>query len=170
MELWTSFWSDLTHFISEHGLLAVAGIVFLKSAGIPLPGPADLLVVSVGVQARTGDPTLWDALVVLSVATVLGASLLYVFVRWLGPEDVVHYGHYVGLGPRRVQAAEAELHARGERAILVARLFRASGSRSWWCAARWEFRRACSFRHCASPRLCTPASAWRWATSSALNW
>jgi membrane protein DedA with SNARE-associated domain len=122
MELWTSFWSDLTHFIGEHGLLTVAGIVFLKSAGIPLPVPGDLLVVSVGAQARTGDPALGQALVVLSVAVVLGASLLYSFARWLGPEDVVHYGHYVGLGPQRVQAAEARLHARGERAILAARL------------------------------------------------
>jgi membrane protein DedA with SNARE-associated domain len=122
MELWTSFWSDFTRFISEHGLLAVAGIVFLKSAGIPLPVPGDLLIVSVGAQARTGEPALAEALVVLSVATALGASLLYVFARWLGPEDVVHYGRYVGLSQQRVQAAESTLHTRGERAILGARL------------------------------------------------
>ena len=122
MELWTSFWSDLTRFISDHGLLAVAGIVFLKSAGIPLPVPADLLVISVGDQARTGDPKLGEALFVLSLATVLGASLLYSFARWLGPEDAVHYGHYVGLSRQRVQAAQAELHRRGGRAILAARV------------------------------------------------
>jgi hypothetical protein len=68
MDFWTSFWSGLSGFVAEYGLLSVAIILLLKSAGIPLPVPGDLLVVFVGVQARTEDVPLLGAWVLLSGA------------------------------------------------------------------------------------------------------
>jgi membrane protein DedA with SNARE-associated domain len=122
MELWTSFWSGLATFIAEHGPLTVALIVLLKSAGIPLPVPADLLVIYVGVQARAGDVPLGWSWLWLSAATVAGAMLLYAFARWVGPDEVVHYGHYVGLSAPQLESAERNLHTRGQRAIFLARI------------------------------------------------
>jgi membrane protein DedA with SNARE-associated domain len=122
MELWTSFWSGLATFIAEHGPLTVALIVLLKSAGIPLPVPADLLVVYVGVQARAGEVPLFWSWLWLSGATVAGAMLLYAFASWVGPDEVVHYGHYVGLSAHQLDTAERDLHTRGERAIFLARI------------------------------------------------
>ena len=52
MDLWDAFWSAVAEFIADNGLLAVALIVLLRSAAIPIPVPADLLVVMVGARAR----------------------------------------------------------------------------------------------------------------------
>ena len=69
MESWSSIWGGLTSFIAAHGLLAMAIIVALKSGDVPLPVPADLLVVYVGIQARSGVFPLWFAWLVLVAAT-----------------------------------------------------------------------------------------------------
>jgi membrane protein DedA with SNARE-associated domain len=122
MDVWTAFWSDLTSVIAAHGLLTVAAIVLVKSAGVPLPVPADLMVVLVGVQTRQGQLPFWLAWVLLSAATAGGAGLLYGFARWIGPEALVRYGHYIGLSQRRLESTEAALHDRGERAIIVSRV------------------------------------------------
>jgi membrane protein DedA with SNARE-associated domain len=122
MDLWVSFWSALTSIVPDSGLMAVAGIVLLRSAAVPIPIPADLLVVMVGVEARETQTPLWPAWLVLSAATTIGAGLLYAFARWIGQGDIVHYGHYVGLTAARLDSAEAELDARGARAVLLARI------------------------------------------------
>src|SRR5215831_4984265 len=122
MDLWVSFWSGLATFTAEHGLLTVAIIVLLKSAGVPVPLPADLLVVLVGVHARETNMAVWPAWVVLSAATTIGAGLLYSFATWVGEDSVVHWGHYVGLTPARLQSAEERIQERGAVAIVRARL------------------------------------------------
>jgi hypothetical protein len=48
--------------------------------------------------------------------------LLYAFARWVGPDEVVHYGHYVGLSAQQLETAEHNLQTRGERAIFLARI------------------------------------------------
>lgn len=122
MDLWVSFWSALTGFISEYGLMAVALIVMLRSAAVPIPVPADLLVVGVGVQAREQGTLLWPVWLLLSAATVIGALMFYAFVRWIGEGDATHYGRYVGLTPERLTVAEQRLEARGVRGVVVARI------------------------------------------------
>jgi membrane protein DedA with SNARE-associated domain len=115
-------WSGLVTFTTSHGLLSVASIQFLKSAGVPLPVPVGLLGVLLGAQARDGTISFWLAWLTLTVASVLGASLLFVLVRWISPADLRRYGHFVGLTEARLLRAETELHARGQPAIFVARL------------------------------------------------
>jgi membrane protein DedA with SNARE-associated domain len=122
MDVWAAFWSDLTSLIAAHGLLTVAAIVLIKSAGVPLPVPADLMVVLVGVQARQGRFPLLPAWLLLSAATAGGAGLLYGFTCWIGPEALIRYGHYIGLSQQRLESAEAALHDRGQRAIFVSRV------------------------------------------------
>jgi membrane protein DedA with SNARE-associated domain len=123
VDLWVSFWSALTGFIPDNGLLTVAAIVLLRSAGVPIPVPADLLVVMVGVEAREQHLSLWPAWLVLSGATTCGALLLYLFARWIGGRgDLGRYGRYVGLNAARLRVAEQRLDARGTRAVFVARI------------------------------------------------
>jgi membrane protein DedA with SNARE-associated domain len=120
--LWVSFWSALTNAIAQHGLVTAAFVILVKSAGVPLPVPADLLVVWVGVDARAGNAPLWPAWILLSAATTAGAWALFEFTRWVGAEEVVHYGHYVGLTPARLDTAERRLRSRGRGAIFLARV------------------------------------------------
>jgi membrane protein DedA with SNARE-associated domain len=122
MDLWESFWSSVAEFIADNGLLAVALIVLLRSAAVPIPVPADLLIVLVGARAREQQLSVWPAWFTLAVATTVGAALLYAFVRWIGQGDVTHYGRYVGLTTERLNAAETQLGERGARAVFVARI------------------------------------------------
>lgn len=122
MDLWDSFWSALIGFISDAGLLAIAVIVLLRSAAIPIPVPSDLLVVTVGARAREQQLVLWPAWLVLSGATTIGAVLFYAFVRWIGHGDMARYGRYVGLTAERLNTAQAQLGARGVRAVFLARI------------------------------------------------
>jgi membrane protein DedA with SNARE-associated domain len=115
-------WSGLVSFTATHGLLSVAAIQFLKSAGVPLPVPIGLFMVLLGAQAREGTTSLWLAWLALTVASVLGASLLFAFVRWISPIDLVRYGRFIGLTEELLHRAEAELNERGQPAIFFGRL------------------------------------------------
>src|SRR3954470_12889620 len=108
MDLWVSFWSALARLVPDNGLMMVAAIVLLRSAAIPIPVPADLLVVMVGVEAHETGVALWPAWLLLSGATTIGAALLYAFARWIGHGhgDILHYGHYIGLTEARISSAE----------------------------------------------------------------
>src|SRR5215831_1591554 len=95
-------WSGLVTFTASHGLLSAAAIQFLKSAGVPLPAPVGLFGVLLGVQAREGTISLWLAWVTLTAASVLGASLLFAFVRWISPADLLRYLRFIGLTEERL--------------------------------------------------------------------
>jgi membrane protein DedA with SNARE-associated domain len=122
MDLWDSFWSAVLEFIAAHGLQAVALIVLLRSAAVPIPVPADLLVVLVGDRAREEPSLLLPAWLLLALSTTVGAVLFYAFVRWIGHGDINHYGRYIGLTNERLSEAEAQLGRRGARAVFVARI------------------------------------------------
>jgi membrane protein DedA with SNARE-associated domain len=89
---------------------------------VPLPAPLALFGVLLGVQASEGGLSLWSAWLTLTTASVLGASLLLAFVRWISPADLHRYGRFIGLTEERLQRAEAELNERGQPAIFLARL------------------------------------------------
>src|SRR3954453_22514184 len=124
MDLWVSFWSALARLVPDNGLMMVAAIVLLRSAAVPIPVPADLLVVMVGVEARETGAALWAPWLLLSAATAIGAALLYTFARWVGRVhgDILRYGRYVGLTEARINTAEAQLDARGARAVMLGRI------------------------------------------------
>jgi membrane-associated protein len=124
MDWLISFWSEITNLIAECGLLTVAPIVMITSAGVPLPVPADLLVVLVGVQARAGQHPLWLAWLVLSASMFAGATLMYEVARWIGTGalgDFAQYGRYTGLSEGRLKDAEARIRSGGQGAIFLAR-------------------------------------------------
>jgi membrane protein DedA with SNARE-associated domain len=122
MDLLSGFWSWISSFIAQYGVLAVALIVFIKSAGIPLPVPGDLLLVLVGVWVAQGVANFWPSLFALSLAIGSGALALYLFCRWAGRDDIYRYGRYIGLTQSRVERAEQELRQRDTWAIFVARV------------------------------------------------
>jgi membrane protein DedA with SNARE-associated domain len=115
-------WYGLVSFTTSHGLLSVSVIQFLKSAGVPLPVPVGLFIVLLGAQAREGTISLWLVWGAVTLASVLGASLLFAFVRWISPADLVRYGRFLGLTEQVLHRAEAELNKRGQPAVFLGRL------------------------------------------------
>jgi len=121
------WWNELRvaadAFLQQHGLLAAFIYLLVEEAGVPVPVPGDLLMLILGAQASEGRVTLWQAVVVLEIATVLGATILYVGARWAGRGLVYRYGRYIRFTPKRLETAERWLRRYGSVAVVVGRLF-----------------------------------------------
>src|SRR6266511_2503277 len=111
------WWNELRvaadAFLQQHGLLAAFIYLLVEEAGVPVPVPGDLLMLILGAQASEGRVTLWQAVVVLEIATVLGATILYVGARWAGRGLVYRYGRYVRPTPKRLKPPSAGCAATG---------------------------------------------------------
>jgi membrane protein DedA with SNARE-associated domain len=65
---------------------------------------------------------LWEGIVLLELATLIGASVLYFVTLRTGRTLVYRYGRYMHLTPERLDRAERWLARRGTLAIIVGRL------------------------------------------------
>jgi membrane protein DedA with SNARE-associated domain len=107
--------------LEKHSLIAILIAVLLEELGIPMPIPTDLLIVFAGVHVAgsTQAFVLWFLL--LNIASVVGASGLYLIVRRGGQPLIERYGRYVHLGPRQVERAERLLGRGGWWSIAIGR-------------------------------------------------
>jgi membrane protein DedA with SNARE-associated domain len=103
-------------------LLAALALVLIEEAGVPIPVPGDFMMLVLGVRARRGLVPLWQALVLLEVATVAGATILYALSRWAGRALVYRYGRFIRLTPERLARAERWLQRHGFAAVVLGRL------------------------------------------------
>src|SRR5690242_12288277 len=106
MDWWTEVGLAVSSFLDRHGLLAAFILLLVEEAGLPVPVPGDFLMLYLGVRASEGRVTLWQALVVLEVATVIGSTALYYAARAGGRGLVYRYGRYIRLTPERLDKAE----------------------------------------------------------------
>src|SRR5207249_8822988 len=99
VDWWTEVGRATSSFLNEHGLLAAFLFLLVEEAGVPVPVPGDVLMLYLDVQARTGRIPLWQAIVVMELATVVGASALYLAARVAGRSLVYRYGRFIRLTP-----------------------------------------------------------------------
>jgi membrane protein DedA with SNARE-associated domain len=122
MDWWTEFGLATASFLDRHGLLAAFVFLLIEEAGLPVPVPGDFLMLYLGVRAGEGRVPLWQAIVVMELATVLGATFLYVLARLAGRGLVYRYGRFIRLTPERLDRAEKWLKDHGSRAVFLGRL------------------------------------------------
>lgn len=103
-------------------LLGLAGLLFVKEAGLPIPVPGDLLVVSAGIasagQAGLPAPVV---LAVILVAGYVGGSVQFLLVRGTLRRVVLAILARLGVGQERLDRLAAWLSRRGVRGVAVAR-------------------------------------------------
>ena len=121
-ELWAILSHSVRGLITTHPLVAIAAILFGEELGIPSPIPGDVLMILAGVEARRGMYSFGLVLLVQEVATLLGATGLFLFSRRYGRAAVTQYGWLLHLGPAMLAKAEATLQRSGWRAIVIGRL------------------------------------------------
>ena len=104
------------------GLGGIAGLLFVKEAGIPIPVPGDLIVLSVGVAAAGGsiDPVV--ALVVIIVAGILGGIVQFGLVRGPGRRSLLAILRRLGVTEARIEALAGRLGRGGATGVAVARM------------------------------------------------
>jgi membrane protein DedA with SNARE-associated domain len=68
------------------GLGAIAGLALMvpTEAGIPIPIPADLVMLAVGARVGAGDIPLWIAVLAFEAVSVLGTTALFLAARGPG--------------------------------------------------------------------------------------
>jgi membrane protein DedA with SNARE-associated domain len=107
--------------LARHSFVAICLAVFLEELGIPMPIPTDILIVFAGVAAGQSLPRLVVWFVLLSLASAVGSSGLYLAVRLGGRPLVERFGRYVHLGPDQLARAERLLGRFGWTGIAVGR-------------------------------------------------
>src|SRR5688500_18793383 len=122
VDRWAGLQDDLAGPFDTHSLLAACLLLFVEEAGVPIPIPGDFAMVLIGAQARLGRVSLWQAILALESATVLGGVVLYAASRWAGRPFVLRYGRVLRLTPERLRQAERRLERHGVLAVAVARL------------------------------------------------
>jgi membrane protein DedA with SNARE-associated domain len=103
------------------GLAALTGVLTLSEAGVPVPAPADLLLLLVGERAAAGQYPLWAAVLAVEVCAIAGTTLLFFACRGPASRLVARFGPRVGLTTERVDRATALLDRRGAPALTFGR-------------------------------------------------
>ena len=121
-----NWWHHLTaaawKLVEEHGQLAAFLFLLVEEAGTPVPIPGDFLMVLVGARAAQGHLNLLEVLLVMELATVLGACFLYWISARAGRRVVYRLGKHVGLTPSRLDQAAEALNRQGASAVVLGRL------------------------------------------------
>ncbi len=115
--------SHTFHFLlATHPLLVIAALIFIEELGIPSPVPGDLMMLLAGVEVAQHRQHLWVVLLVQMLATIAGASGLYLFSRRVGRPFVVRYGRFIHLTPERLARVEAPIQKHGGWSVIAGRL------------------------------------------------
>lgn len=117
---------DPAAFLQRWHYLGLFAVIFAEEAGIPLPIPGDLFIAAMGFLACTGRASFVPAAAVVTIATVGGATLLFLLSRHAGRRLLGWAGRWLGYdaaGQARQEArAAAWLRRRGFLAVVVGRL------------------------------------------------
>jgi len=105
------------------GIGTVAGIVLLvpMEAGVPVPVPADLVMLAVGARVGAGDIPLWAAVLAFEAVAVIGTIVLFTAARGPGHALVRRFGPRLGLTAARQARAVGLIERRGWPALALGR-------------------------------------------------
>ncbi len=105
------------------GIGAAAGIALLlpMEAGVPVPVPADLVMLAVGARVGAGDIPLPVAVLAFEAVAILGTTALFLAARGPGHAVIRRLGPRLGLSAARRGRATSLIERRGRPALAVGR-------------------------------------------------
>src|SRR5712692_291630 len=106
-------------FLNSYGLLAVFVIMLLKEIGVPVPIPADLIILGAAARAVQGREAIVAVFLVLLIPMVLGGVVQYAVVRGPGRAFIYRIGRYIGLTQERLDKAMAAVRRGGMAAVAL---------------------------------------------------
>lgn len=104
-------------FLIHYGLLAIFALLLIKSIGVPIPVPADVIILTAAAWSAMGQLVLWQAIVAILLALVLGGMVQYLLARSVGRRLLYRFGRYLGLTPKRLDVASAKVKKGGVAGI-----------------------------------------------------
>lgn len=107
--------------LEQHANLASFMILFFEDLGIPMPVPADMVIMYAGYRAHEHlVHPVWIVLLLLT-AVNLASTILYFVIRRGGRPIVERFGRYLHLDQARLARAESWVRDRGVLGIIISR-------------------------------------------------
>src|SRR6266487_2116782 len=106
-------------FLIQYGLAAVFIIMLTKAIGIPIPIPADLIILATAARAAEGKLILWQAFLAILLALTIGGLIQFALIRGPGRNLLYRFGRYIGLTTARLDAATVEIKRGGMLSLSV---------------------------------------------------
>lgn len=113
------FATAAAEWISQYGYVALATLIFLESAGLPVPGEAALL--SAAFAAAHGTLSLPVVVLIAAASGILGDNLGYLLGRRFGRGWLERNGRWIFLSPARLRRMDAFFARFGPAAVALAR-------------------------------------------------
>jgi membrane protein DedA with SNARE-associated domain len=110
----------LSALVAVYGYVAVFGLIFVESLGVPAPGEG-ILVVTALFAARTHRLEIAGVITTAAVAAFLGTSLGYLLGRSAGLALIERFGGYVGLSPARRRLGQYLFLRHGAKIVFFGR-------------------------------------------------
>jgi membrane protein DedA with SNARE-associated domain len=109
----------LTQFLDTYGLQAVFLIMLLKEIGVPVPIPADIIILSGAARAAQGSVSGSAVFLAILIPMVIGGIVQYALVRGSGRQAIYRVGRYIGLTPARLERAMTAIRRGGVAAVAL---------------------------------------------------
>src|SRR6266566_3400060 len=106
-------------FLTHYGLVAVFSFMLIKTIGVPVPIPGDLIILTAAVRVAQGKLVGWQVFLAILVALLLGGSIQFVLARGPGRGLLSRFGRYVGLTPPRIDGAAEKIRKGGVPGLAV---------------------------------------------------
>jgi membrane protein DedA with SNARE-associated domain len=107
--------------VASAGLPFATALVAGMEAGVPIPIPADFVILIVGERVAAGSFPLWAAVIALEAAGIVGTAALFFAIRGPGHALIARFGPRLGVTPERIDRASGFLERRGRGAVVAGR-------------------------------------------------
>src|SRR6266699_5871097 len=106
-------------FLTHYGLVAVFSFMLIKTIGVPVPIPGDLMILTAAVRVAQGKLVGWQVFFAILLALLLGGSIQFVLAHGTGRGLLSRFGRYVGLTPPRIDGAAEKIRKGGVPGLAV---------------------------------------------------
>jgi membrane protein DedA with SNARE-associated domain len=112
--------NSLDLFLVQYGLAAIFMLLLIKTIGVPIPIPTDLIILTAAARVAQGKFIWWQAFIAFLIALVLGGLIQFVLARGPGRNLLYRFGRYIGLTSHRLDSASARVKKGGSLGIGIA--------------------------------------------------
>jgi membrane protein DedA with SNARE-associated domain len=106
--------------LNTYGLAAIFAVMLVKAVGVPIPIPADAIMLATAARVASGRMALGIGFIVILIALVVGGIIQFLLVRGPARSLIYRYGRWLGLTPARLDAMAERLRRAGAIGLAVA--------------------------------------------------
>jgi membrane-associated protein len=107
-------------FLIQYGLVDIFLIMLIKTIGVPIPIPGDVIIFTAAVRVAQGKLVGWQVFFAILFALLLGGLIQFALAHGPARGLLERFGRYVGLTKPRIDAAAQKIRKGGVPGLTVA--------------------------------------------------